>query len=394
LSWEDLILHSIDGDGREDFHQFVTALPEHDPLRSSGINEDAPPRKDGPDVALFNGYWDWLLMRKIFEPAAERIPNLTYEARIDSEALPKRDAGGKIEYEWIGHESTYRPPGADAIALYWAPFWGAQNQGEKLDASQALRLFTALLAKVRQHSGGLPMFIDQLNVIDNTLGFEHNATLQPAALPAFLDGAYCAMREAGVFGYAYWTTQDYAESPIYNPSFSYKLDGWSLTTVDGTTPESRLQSRPSGDFDLRLGPGDRLRQSIPRQRGRLPTTSDDGRLSAHVCLSVRSGGHAVVEVSAGALPVRLQLGGDGPGRVCEKIPTQSGDGTKLDMEIHDVSGTTTLTNVMLYDHVQQGGLYRFDGDQGVLLAPIRKLNRRFAQNPPAGECGASQPTAP
>jgi hypothetical protein len=380
LTWEDLILYSIDGDGRGDFRQFVASLPEHDPLRSLGIDANVPPqRRDAAGVTMFNAYWDWLLMQKIFKPAAERIPNLSYEARIDSEALPKRDATGKVVYEWLGHESTYRPPGADTIALYWAPFWGAENQGEQLDAKRSLHLLGALLDKVRQHRGSLPMFIDQFNVIDNTFGFEHNASLQPAALPAFMDGADCVMRKAGVFGYAYWTTRDYAESPLYNPSFSYGLDGWNLVAADGAAPESRLIKQASGDFDLRMRQGDRLRQTIPKSRGRLPTTSSDGRLSAHVCLSARSGGRAVVEVSAGAAPVRLQLGGDSSHRVCNKIPTQSRSGTELDLEIHDISGTAVLTNVMLYDRIQHGGLYKFDGEDGVLLPSMRKLNLRFAK---------------
>jgi hypothetical protein len=391
LTWEDLILHTIDGDGRKDFRQFIDSLPEGDPLRASAASTPELPQRDGPRVALFNAYWDWLLMQKIFKPAAAHIPNLSYEVRVDSEPLPHTDADGKVQYEWIGHESTYRPPGADAIALYWAPFWGAQNQGEQLDAGQALGLFNSLLAKVRQHSGGLPMFIDQLNVIDNTLGFEHNAKLQSAALPAFMDGAYCAMRDAGVFGYAFWTTQDYAESPLYNPSFSYRLDGWKLSVADGAESESRLQARPSGDFDLRMSPGDRLRQIIPERRGRLPTTNAEEHLSAHVCVSARAGARAVVEVSAGGTPVRLRLGTSAR-RACSKIPTRSGNGTELDLEIHDVSGTALLTNVMLYDHIQQGGLYQFDGKEGVLLAPIRELNRHFAQRLEPGECQAVRTT--
>jgi hypothetical protein len=296
LSWEDLILHSIDDNGLGDYRQFVDTLPANDPLHAEALHDKTPPHRGGERVGLFNAYWDWLLMQKIFSPVAAKIPAMTFEARIDSEPLPRTGADGKTEYEWIGHEKTYHPPGADVIALYWAPFWGAQNQGERLDAKQSLQLFTALLDKVRQHSGSLPMFIDQLNVIDNTLGFERNATLQPAALPAFVDGAYCVMREAGVFGYAYWTTQDYAESPLYNPSFSYRLDGWKLSVADGAEPESRLQARPSGDFDLRMSPGDRLRQIIPERRGRLPTTNAEEHLSAHVCVSARAGARAVVEV--------------------------------------------------------------------------------------------------
>lgn len=388
LAWEDFILHNIDGDGRKDFRQFIDSLPVGDPLRASAASTPDLPQRDGPRVALFNAYWDWLLMQKIFKPTAARIPNLTYEARIDSEPLPHTNADGKVEYEWIGHESTYHPPGADAIALYWAPFWGAQNQGEQLDAGQALGLFNSLLAKVRQHSGGLPMFIDQLNVIDNTLGFERNATLRSAALPAFMDGAYCAMRDTGVFGYAFWTTHDYAESPLYNPSFAYKLDGWNLATGDGSTPESHLQARPSGDFDLRLSPGDRLRQIIPVGRGRLPTTSHDEHLSARICLSDRSGERAVVDVSAGAAPVRLKLGGSTTGRVCSKIQTRSRNGLELDLEIHAVRGSTALTNVLLFDHVQQGGLHKFDGKDGVLLPSLRKLNSKFQENAANALCEA------
>lgn len=376
LAWEDFILHTIDGDGRKDFRQFIDSLPVGDTLRASAASTPELPQRDGPRVALFNAYWDWLLMQKIFKPAAARIPNLTYEARVDSEPLPHTNADGKVEYEWIGHESTYRPPGADAIALYWAPFWGAQNQGEQLDADQSLGLFNSLLAKVRQHSGGLPMFIDQLNVIDNTLGFEHNATLQSAALPAFMDGAYCAMRDAGVFGYAFWTTHDYAESPLYNPSFSYKLDGWNLATGDGSTAESHLQARPSGDFDLRLSPGDRLTQTIPARRGRLP--GSDPSLPATICLSARAGRPGVVAASAGAGVVRLKFSGAKSERSCSSIPTQESD-SSINLEIRVVSGSSELTGVTLFDHVQKGGLYELDGKKGVLLPSLRKLNLRFAR---------------
>lgn len=388
LSWEDLILHTIDGDGRKDFRQFIDGLPTDDPLRASAASTPELPQRGGPRVALFNGYWDWLLMHKIFGPAAARMPNLTYEARIDSEPLPHIDADGKAVYEWIGHESTYRPPGADVVALYWAPFWGAQNQGERLGAEQSLHLFGALLDKVRHHSGALPMFIDQLNVIDNTLGFERNATLQAAALPAFMDGAFCAMRKAGVFGYAYWTTRDYAESPLYNPSFSYGLDGWNLTDTDDAPPASHLLRRASGDFDLHLLPGDRLSQAISARRGRLPGSVPG--LPARICLTARTGQPAVVAASVGAGSVTLKFSGAESETVCSAIPTQVRD-SGVDLEILGISGSSELTGVMLFDHVQKGGLYELDGKEGVLLPSLRKLNQRFAQRPKSGECPATEP---
>jgi hypothetical protein len=305
------------------------------------------------------------------------MPELTWEARIDREPVPHMDALGHTSYEWIGHESTYHPPGADAVALYWAPFWGARNEGEQLDAAHALRLFGVLLDEVRGHSGGLPIFIDQLNVIDNTLGFERNAVLLPSALSEFMDGAYCAMRKAAVFGYAYWTTQDYAESPLYNPSFAYGLEGWNLTTSDGTNPAQRLSKQTLGDFDLRLTVGDRLHQIIPSRRGRLPTTTADGRLTARICVSVDAGESGVIEAAVGAAGVPLTFSGTAE-RVCSAIQTHAGADT-MELELRGVRGAVRLTNVMLFDHVQEGGLYGFDGSEGMLMPELRKLNGRFAQ---------------
>lgn len=391
LTWEDLILHSIDGDGRRDFRQFIDSLPVNDPLRASAASTPDLPHRDGPRVALFNAYWDWLLMHRIFAPSAARIANLTFEARIDSEPVPHKDAAGKIEYEWIGHEATYRPPGADVIALYWAPFWGAQNQGEKLAAPQALKLFGALLAKVREHSGGLPMFIDQLNVIDNTLGFERNASLEEAALPAFMDGALCTMRNAGVFGYAYWTARDYTESPLYNPAFAYGLDGWELATHDRSAAVSHLVKRPSGDFDLRLAPGDVLTQTIPVMRGRLPGTEPN--LPASVCVTGETIAPATLQASVDAAPVQLDFSATGVQRVCSTIATHAQD-QRLRLTLRGVRGSMDLRHVELFDHVQLGGLYSPDGKPESLLPDMRALNRRFARPPASGECATDASGTP
>jgi hypothetical protein len=384
LSWEDLWLHAVDPAGRADFERFVATLPDGDAKRAA--SGGGVPVQTGDDPTLFNAYWDWLMMQQVFEPLARRLPNLSYEARIDREPLFKVDgAGVKSISAWIGHETTYRPPGADVISLYWAPFWGARNQGETLDADQSLRLFGRLLDDVRQHSGGLPMFIDQLNIIDNTLGFEHNATLQPAAYAGFVSGALCTMRKAGVFGYAYWTTSDYAESPLYNPAFAYALDGWTLA-ADGTPGAQRLQARPSGDFDLRLRAGDRLSQTIPARRGRFPGRRDQGPVPARVCVATRDVAAAEIEVAAGAAPVHLAIAA-GTSRTCADITTAP-VGDNLELALRMLDGSADLTDVMLFDHVQQGGLHGFDGADGVLLAPLRSLNRAFTDTTPAqATCG-------
>jgi len=41
---------------------------------------------------------------------------------------------------------------------------------------------------------------------------------------------------------------------------------------------------------------------------------------------------------------------------------------------------------MLYDRIQHGGLYKFDGEDGVLLPSMRKLNSKFQENATSGRC--------
>ena len=198
-----------------------------------------------------------------------------------------------------------------------------------------------------------------------------------------MDGAFCAMRNAGVFGYAYWTTQDYAESPLFNPSFGYGLDGWHLITADGSDPERHLIKQPSNDFSLRLAAGDVLRQSIPARRGRLPTTSAEAHLAVKICVTAHAGEAASVEAMAGAAPVQLTIS-SAVERVCSSIATRAKD-SNLELKIRGVSGRVDLTGVQLFDHVQEGGLYGIDGKEGVLLPQLRKLNERFARQPGAAD---------
>jgi hypothetical protein len=371
LSWEDFQLEAIEPSAAQDFREFVDGLPADSPWRKRAADA-AMPTKAG-DPPLFYAYWDWLLMQKLFLPAENRIPKLSYEARVDREPYPQTGADGKTEMTWIGHESTYRPPDANALAIYWAPFWGAKNEGEKLDAAEALRLFGGLLGGVRKNSGALPIFIDQFNVIDNTREFSHNATIALAAIPEFMDAAYCLMRRNGVFGYAYWTVKDFAASPMFNPSFSYGLDGWSVAAGEGAKGPS-LTKQSSGDYNLELHAGDTVTQVLSERRGW--TRKDAGGKSFQVCLTGRNSAPAIVEVGAGMEPVSLRFDGGGAQKVCEAIAVSAGADPEL--RIRDVSGSLELTNVVLFDHVQQGGVYGFDGSEGVLLPELRKLNQRFA----------------
>ena len=375
LSWEDLWLRRIEPNARNDYREFLASLADDDPLRDELPVDGSLPSADGPHAAVFHRYWDWLLTERLFPGVHRHIQPLTLEARIDRDPLSIRAADGSQSLRWIGHEASYRPPGAAAMSLYWAPFWGAENRGETLGAERAAELFTTLLAEASTGSGGLPLFVDQFNVIDNTLGYSHHATLADDALADFMTRAGCALHQAKALGYGYWTLYDYVESPLYNPTFGYGLDGWRLETGDQRPGESRLHPLDADHPHLRLISGDRLSQTIPTTRGRLP--SHDSGLDTQFCLHADSDDGATLHVTAGGPSVTLHLPAGHRGEACTAIaPTPDPHGLTLSLGLDQ--GRATLHSLALFDHIQTGGVYDRHRRPLPLRDPLRALNQRFA----------------
>lgn len=375
LSWEDLWLHRIDPAALPAYTRWWRALPFDHPARGGGASVPSLPGADGEGAALFHAWWDWLLVNALFVPAQARLHPLALEACIDSDRMPAPLPTDAEAWRWIGHESTYAPAGAPLSVIYWAPFWGADNRGEQLSALRSLTLLAALLTKVRAFNDGLPIFIDQFNVVDNTPGYEHNAQLAPAELPAFMRAAYCTLREHAVVGYAWWTWRDYRESPLYNPSFAYGLDGWLLEP--GTDPKAaRLRRVASGDQVLDLRSGDVLSQRIPAARGRLPTAAD--ARADRVCVRVTSSGPAHLQVSAGGPEIDFDLPAGTRGEQCRAIEPKPDDG--LTLRIRLAQGSITLANVQLFDHVQSGQVHALDGGPEPMRPLLSQMNARWAAN--------------
>ena len=183
------------------------------------------------DARLFHGYWDWLVIEKLLEPAAPLFPALSFEARIDSEPrLEPGPDGAPVVAEWITHDGMMRMPQGHPLTIYWAPFWGALNRGEQLPAARSLELLDALLRQSAEKSGR-PLFIDQFNFVDNTPGHEHNAVIRPEEIPAFLHDAVCTMKRHDVLGYAIRATR---------ASGSNKASSSSTFSVPSPTIRNRL----------------------------------------------------------------------------------------------------------------------------------------------------------
>lgn len=372
MSWEDQHLTQITEAAREDYRAFAATRPELPWAPGAAL-----PTREGEGADAFNAYWDWMVIEKLYRPSLASLPMLSYEARVDRDPYFTVAADGTRRLDHlIAHPGMLRLPAGQPVTIYWAPYWGAENRGEKLSAARSLVLFEALIADVRSQTGSTPIFIDQFNVLDNSLGFETNAAISADEIPAFLSGVVCPLKANPIAGLAWWAGRDYAESPIFNPAFGYGLDGWARHAVDES--QAALESMPLGDFRVRLHTGDAISQVIPALRGRLPN-SDGDAYPDRTCITADAQQPATVTVQAGSgRPARLRFNGNGVQTQCSDIqalPTP--DRSSLTVEVRAVQGDVALQDVKVFDHVQTGGLYAFDGQPGPLLASVRRLNAEF-----------------
>lgn len=392
MSWEDQWLRRIDDTARATFAEFAADAPDGSNA-SDGPAASTLPAVD-TDARRFHGYWDWLVREKLYRPAVGLLPNLSYEVRVDREPVWGTDATGeRVVTEWLPHDGMYDLPGAPLLTIYWAPFWGAANQGEQLTAARSLELLDVLLREARER-GGKALFVDQFNFVDNTPGHETNAVLAPAEIPSFLHRAVCTLREGGVAAVGIWTARDYAESPLHNPAFGYGLESWTVREAAGAAGDAAadalrvaaLEALPAGDFQVRMRPGRTLAQRIPARHGRMPRAGD--RLSDRLCVlaDVRSPG--ALSASAGGDAVTLAFAGPGLQRACTGIaPAPDGDG--LDLALTLTAGDLAIHDVQLFDHVQYGGLRELDGAPGPLLEPMRRFAADFRAEPAPPRCAAA-----
>jgi hypothetical protein len=383
MSWEDQWLRVIDPQAGQTLDDYTSLLP-------AGVRPGPGarlPSSGGEDAPLFNAYWDWLVMYRLFEPARRVLPSLSYEVRVDKDPYyATGDDGVKNLVGWLDHRAMYRQPGNAPVTVYWAPFWGAENVGEQLSARRAGELFSALLRETLELSGDRQIFIDQFNVVDNTPGHEHNAVIATGEVGDFLRDAVCIMKRHGVVGYGYWTTRDYHESPLYNPSFSYGLEGWTLKRAAGTTPEKALLNMPSGDAELQFSSGDELLQTVTRDFGRLPAKDDR---PDRVCVeaSAEADSSILVYADVEAAPADLRFKAGTLSTQCSDLVASPADDRLTLRLVAQGDSSLRVRDVWLFDHTQFGGFYDANGKPGPLHRDLVRLNREFAESSLPIHCG-------
>jgi len=181
------------------------------------------PPHNSPGMRLWIAFFDHVLRERVLGACAPHFPELGIEVRVDAYPVP----GPRGATEWVHFDlfdDWYGPR-----YLYWGPFYGMANQGERISAQTAQDGLRHLL---RRFKGQRRPIIDQFNFTDETLDFaSHNARIRDDEMQAFISGsAELIHQEAS--GYWLWAYRDYRENWLVNPSFQRQGAAWEVDALD------------------------------------------------------------------------------------------------------------------------------------------------------------------
>ncbi len=307
------------------------------------------PEKNQPALCLMYEFFDvWL--NNFLLHTQEIFPDLSLEARMDMDLV--YDTEGN-QY-WYGHEATYPCGNASYVSLMYGVPMGHINQGERLDAAEALVTTQQMLDHVLQYTNGKKLYIEQFLYMDNTPGFEHNAQLKDDQLDDYIVACADLFKDR-IMGYGVWAYKNYADNLIYNPQFALGEDGWIF--------ENGVEAvEYNGSMQAKLPEGGLL--CNPISRGSLTYVSFTVDGEEPVTLQVSMGGNTTeVHVGADAL---------GHGDAIQLVFDKGGDGLTFAADT-----LCYIDNVKIYNRIHEGQLYDIDDQELSCVEAIRKLNRKL-----------------
>ncbi len=335
-----------------------------DYLKSSGIEGVTEiPRPGDPAHVSFHAFTNHRI-RAFYELARSVFPGLSMEFRVDKERIQTGD-----EIEWVRNDDYSDHSGLRFS--YWAPFMGAENRGEKLDAEQAAHLFGHMLDEVSYQGSRPGHIVDQFNFVDEAPKFKGiHAEIRDKQVARFLQLSVPLLLEKSR-GYGVWAYRDYRQNVLYNSRFLMGMQGWQLPRGRG-----RLLCRAG----LRLGPGTVLRQYLPPTVSGLQRGVGFERLVLQIALlRMPSADGLQARINAGPwMPLAL----DGEHKEYRAdIPVDFGgvmaDG--LILELKNAGPPLDIYSLWLYHWVFRGGIRLEDGTASRHLAALVDFNKSLEQ---------------
>ena len=308
------------------------------------------PEKNQPALRLMYEYFDvWL--NGFLAHTQEIFPELSLEARMDMDLVYDMEGN---QY-WYGHEATYPCANAPYVSLMYGVPMGHINQGERLDAAEALVTTQQMLDHVLHYTEGKKLYIEQFLYMDNTPGFEHNAQLKEEQLDDYIVACADLFKDR-IMGYGVWAYKNYADNLIYNPQFALGDDGW---TFEGGVEAIEH----NGSMQAKLPVGGRLYRDIERETA-----------LTYVSFTVDGDKPVTLQVSLGdnTTEVHVGAGSLGHGDAIQLVFDQGGNGLSFTSDV-----LCYIDNVKIYNRIHEGQLYDLDGQELSCIDAIRKLNRKL-----------------
>jgi hypothetical protein len=340
-----------------------------DYMQSRGISGvDAIPLPDEPAYAHYHAFANQRI-REFYEAARGAFPGLSMEFRVDKDRL-QTGAGT----EWLRSDDYRDLPGGRYS--YWAPFMGADNSGEQLDAAQAAHLLEYMLGEITAGGRFTNHVIDQFNFVDEAPKFKGvHAEIRPDQVADFLHQAAPLLLKYSR-GYGVWAHRDYIQNVLYNPRFLMGLRGWEVT---------RGACRPRRAGGAKVGANTLLRQVLPPVIAGLQRAVFFDSLTLRLDLHTpQPGARLRARINAGpwfALPHHAGK------TLCVKIAVDYGmvldEG--LVLELDNQGPGLALSTAYLYHYVFRGGIRDEHGRPAQHHEALLEFNRRLSAGNALGD---------
>jgi hypothetical protein len=298
-------------------------------------------------------------IRQMYHLADHAVPGVGMEMRVDRDPCHS-----DIGVEWLENDTFCD---ASARYSYWAPFMGAENEGERLSAEDSAGLLEHMLREVMQQSQGVGHLVDQFNFVDDSYDEESMlARIETVQVGEFLRLAAPLLRRYSR-GYGIWAPRDYHLNILYNARFLMGLEGWDV--IKGT-PESHWKQAgvcmPSGSCIRQIlsSPVAALQRNIPVESFEIELQSSQASGAVELFINLNSSGWISLQADAQASCLRT------------RIPVLNGDiwenGIQLLIENRGVD--VEIDTVLVYHRSYRNGIRDTEGEPGPLLEALRRLN--------------------
>ncbi|MCZ6830439.1 MAG: hypothetical protein O7F73_12800 [Gammaproteobacteria bacterium] len=331
-------------------------------LQSKGIaGVDAIPPAEAAAYTHYHAFVNHRI-REFYQLACTAFPGLSMEFRVDKDPL-QTETG----IQWLSNDDY-----SDLVNgrfSYWAPFMGAENVGEQLDAEQAAHLLEYMLGEITAQGHSINHVVDQFNFVDEAPKFKGiHAEIQPHQVAPFLALAAPLLRKFSR-GYGVWAHRDYRQNVLYNPRFLMGMRGWEV--VRGS-----CKTRRRGG--ARLGSAALLRQVLPPVIAGLQRAVFFDSLILRVEVQTRQAAPQLrMRINAGPW-FPLQEAPDNALSVEVPVDYDMVLDEGLILELENQGAALVISTLYLYHYVFRGGIRSEDGRPAQHHRALLEFNSRLA----------------